>query len=920
MPHVPLPCPALLHPHRTPGLLDNHGRSLILRGVNLSGASKAPLNELTEKGGETFIGRPLNLDDGSADVHLARLKGWGFNFLRFPVAWEALERQGPGIYDEEFIDYIIRVLLKCKEYGFKVYMDPHQDTVLVPLTGGSGAPFWTLPLCGINPQNITATQAAILHSEYPTPYSPSPSDFPAMIWSTNYGRLLSQTSSPSSLPAATLPQAASFIEAFGHLADRIAAYNDGELLDECVIGWDSMNEPFEGLVGWPDLSKNPDKQGSTLKKGTYPTPAQGMRLGMGQAQEVENYKFGAFGPAKDGTVTIDPKGRRLWVDPEADFDEGPKFSKEREDGTHPRWGWKRDVSKWKLGSCIWAQHGVWDIETGYILRPDYFLFHPETGSEVEFINDYWKPHFLAFGRRIRKAHKEAILFVQPPVFAPPPEFVGEEAEVLGGRAGYSPHYYDGLTLVTRHWNWFNADALGLLRGKYSSPISAVKIGSKAIRSSLRQQLALLKSDSTILGGPGYPTIIGEIGTPVLCKGNKKGDYRNQEKALDASLQAADGGVGVGYTVWTYVPDDGSWMWGDGLWCKDDFRGENEWDLVEGVQGGESTLGLLKNQSQMGVGNGGRLAMRAITAASELSLATLGGGTLSLKGSPVPPVPPLPVHLQKRTETEATLCPPTFSQPQLQPSLSSRLRSASTPTLSPSRTPNYWAVRAFSRPWPIKVVGKINALEFDIGQACVKVGVSVSREDAVQFRQGGKESGMTEVFLPVVHFGSAEVVGVRDKEGWWTWLTGKRDQMKPVRASLESEGRATYPPAPATYPPSISSSSTISSQSSDSLVLPPHSSLLPWWTQEDLLSVEVKCSPGSTYSIAGQIMSWTYPLPEEGEEEKEVWIEVRRRGGAIKVGRDGKAHREDVGKEGWEPSRMQVPACPCPCFGEGCVIM
>jgi hypothetical protein len=29
-----------------------------------------------------------------------------------------------------------------------------------------------------------------------------------------------------------------------------------------------------------------------------------------------------------------------------------------------------------LGVDIWAQHGVWDIETGYVMRPDYFRFFP----------------------------------------------------------------------------------------------------------------------------------------------------------------------------------------------------------------------------------------------------------------------------------------------------------------------------------------------------------------------------------------------------------------------------------------------------------------------------------------------------------------------------------------------------------------
>jgi len=45
-----------------------------------------------------------------------------------------------GKYDFKFMDYTVEVLRKCKEYGFKVYMDPHQDVVCI--SGARIHPHW----------------------------------------------------------------------------------------------------------------------------------------------------------------------------------------------------------------------------------------------------------------------------------------------------------------------------------------------------------------------------------------------------------------------------------------------------------------------------------------------------------------------------------------------------------------------------------------------------------------------------------------------------------------------------------------------------------------------------------------------------------------------------------------------------------
>ena len=159
---------------------DEAGRTVILRGVNLSGSSKVPVrppgathlpDSLDERKDISFVGRPFPLEE--ADEHFSRLKRWGLDFLRFVVTWEALEHEGPGIYDEACIDYIAAVLEKAAEHDINLLIDPHQD-VWSRFSGGDGAPAWTFDVAGLDIDAFHQTGAAALHQK-------QPDDFPNLL-------------------------------------------------------------------------------------------------------------------------------------------------------------------------------------------------------------------------------------------------------------------------------------------------------------------------------------------------------------------------------------------------------------------------------------------------------------------------------------------------------------------------------------------------------------------------------------------------------------------------------------------------------------------------------------------------------------------------------------------------------------------
>lgn len=171
-----------------------------------------------------------------------------------------------------------------------------------------------------------------------------------MIWSSNYYRAFGHTvwtlffAGKEFAPKCTIDGKNiqdflqdHFIDAVGELVKVVAAAGGGELLESCVLGWDSINEPAEGLIGHKDLSVVPKDQ--PVRLGPVPTPFDNMRLAMGEALSVDYYTFTSMGPSKTGKVLLDPKGKRLWITPADDEKRGAG-----------RWGWRRG-DEWEVGTC-----------------------------------------------------------------------------------------------------------------------------------------------------------------------------------------------------------------------------------------------------------------------------------------------------------------------------------------------------------------------------------------------------------------------------------------------------------------------------------------------------------------------------------------------------------------------------------------
>jgi|AutmiccommuBRH23_1029490.scaffolds.fasta_scaffold00481_4 hypothetical protein len=502
--------------------IDKTGRKIFFRGVNLGGSTKVPVvtDGATHKKEDffdhlnvSFVGRPFPLTQ--ADEHFDRLRTWGFNFLRLLTTWEAIEHFGPGIYDHDYLDYFEAIVKKAGEYGFTIFVDPHQD-VWSRFTGGDGAPGWTLELAGFEIKNIHPSGSAIVQNIHGDPY-------PRMIWPTNYQKLAAATMftlffggkdfAPNFQIAGIQIQdylQDHYIQSMLQIVKRLAKYDH-------VIGYDSLNEPSNGWIGNLDLRVNSGK----LKLGEMPTPWQSILLGDGRQQEVEIWKMWKLGLRLSGWKMINQNQIRAWQ---------------------------------KGLECIWKQHGVWttdDKDNPVLLNPYYFS---EVNSEkIDFSINYLKPFINKFSRAVHEIDQDSIIFLEGvPEFQLPVWFEDDAQPIVN-----ATHWYDGVTLLTKNFNpnfTMNTDTMKLTFGK------------KNVRKVFFNQLNKIKTDSIEKLG-GVPTVIGEFGVPFDLNNKrsyKSGDFSSQAEALDLYYQIIEE-LFIDTTIWNYTSDnsnDRGDMWND----------------------------------------------------------------------------------------------------------------------------------------------------------------------------------------------------------------------------------------------------------------------------------------------------------------------------------------------------------------------
>ncbi|MFX1573566.1 MAG: cellulase family glycosylhydrolase [Promethearchaeota archaeon] len=546
--------------------IDEEGRRLLLRGVNLGGSSKVPFKpngathiktDFTDHRDISFVGRPFPLKEASD--HFNRLKHWGFNCLRFLVTWEAIEHKGPKIYDKEYLDYLEELLKIVESYKFYTFINPHQD-VWSRMSGGDGAPGWTFEKVGLDFSKFDEAEAAFVMQ-----YRYKPEDvnsYPHLHWISNSLRFANGTmwtlffGGNDFAPICKVNgiNARDYLQ--NHYFNAIKQVAIRVKDNPFIIGFDTLNEPYQGWIEY--LVDGSDIEGFSEALGYAFKPIDAMLTGAGYTRIVPYREIKRFGIKITREDKMNEKGISCWLDGYED---------------------------------IWKKVGVWGINDNnepVILKNDYFK--KKDGKKVDFFKDYLTPFIKDYSNIIRDIIPEAIIF-----FEGPAEKLMKSEELVFDvpkNVVHAGHWYDEATMGTKR---------PMIKANFDTYTNKPVIGKKNVRKMFIRQLGIIKNISNKIQGK-IPTLIGEFGLPFNLN-NKEGYHKfktNPEIAWENHIQlltmyydALDANL-LHSTQWNYTADNNN-DWGD-QWNLEDlsiFSKDQQLDQNDINSGGRAIKGFCR---------------------------------------------------------------------------------------------------------------------------------------------------------------------------------------------------------------------------------------------------------------------------------------------------------------------------------------
>jgi hypothetical protein len=471
---------------RGPSFVDDAGRQMILRGVNLGGDCKVPYpnggtyvpTDFSDHREVSFIGRPFPIEE--ADEHLGRLAHWGFNLVRLLTTWEAVEHAGPGVYDSAYLEYLTEVCRRAGEHGLYVYLDFHQDA-WSRMTGGDGAPGWTFEAVGLDFTTFPAAGAAhLMQGRYDPARGGRQDTYPQMSWGQNNrlpaaaimwtlfwgGRVLTPQFDVEGRNVQTFLQER-YLDAVERVAQRMAALS-------CVIGFDTLNEPGTGWIGerlsYRHLGPSEENPGRAAPGfALSPLEALAVAQGVPVTAPVLTRHPDTARAMVTGEEVVNPDGVRIWA---TDAD------------------------------CPFEQAGAYHLEGGRAVALDDNFFRARGGQHLDVSEHGFGPlfHRVAEATRRHNAGWSVFVEIDPYGAAAGRPFPRDLPE----RSVNASHWYDSATLYRKHFDPHSA--FDLATGEQArSPAE--------VRERFTRQIAFRTLRPAEAFPGGAPSLLGEFGVP-----------------------------------------------------------------------------------------------------------------------------------------------------------------------------------------------------------------------------------------------------------------------------------------------------------------------------------------------------------------------------------------------------------------------